>query len=111
MYAVIRAYTTKAGSAEDVFSQVDSEFADRIPKQVGALLYTAVDTGDGSALTVTFFADEQAADRSETAVSQVQQSLAARFGIEEAGVRRGPVMVSRAEAAVAHPVNIGDRRS
>ncbi|MEV4114988.1 hypothetical protein [Nonomuraea sp. NPDC049695] len=106
MYAVVRVYTTKSGSAEEVFKQVGSEFADRIPEQVGALLYTAVDTGDGSALTVTFFADEQAAGRSEAAVAQVRQSLAARFGIEEAGVRRGPVMVSRADPAVARPVNI-----
>ncbi|MEW9555546.1 hypothetical protein [Nonomuraea sp. NPDC050783] len=111
MYAVVRLYTTQSGSAEEVFEQVEREFADRVPQRVGALLYTAVDTGDGSALTVTLFADEQAADRSEAAVAQVQQSLGARFGIEETGVRRGAVMVSRGDAAVARPVGIGDRRS
>ncbi|WP_188193558.1 hypothetical protein [Nonomuraea sp. SYSU D8015] len=104
MYAIVRHYRTDAGSVRDMVRQVDAEFADRIPEQVGSLLYTAVDTGEGAAMTITLFADAESATRSEAMVTQVQRSLAERFGVDETTVHRGEVMVSRAAAAVAAPV-------
>lgn len=108
MYAVVRHYSTTSGSIEEMVKQVDSEFADRIPEQVGSILYTAVNTGTGTAMTVTMFADAATAARSDATVAQVQQSLAARFGVQEIAVHRGDVMVSRADQQVVQAVRFGD---
>ncbi|MGR6924455.1 hypothetical protein ACU635_60255 [[Actinomadura] parvosata] len=106
MYAIVRHYSTKTGSMDEMIKEVDGEFADRIPDQVGSLLYTAVDTGSGTAMTITIFGDEETAVRSESTVAQVQQNLASRFGVEETAVHRGEVMVSRAADAVVQPVRL-----
>ena len=53
MYAMIRRYRMAAGSIDDLMHKVDTQYADRVPEEVGAVLYTAIDTGDGTALTVT----------------------------------------------------------
>lgn len=108
MYAVIRHYSNKSGSVDEMGRQVDREFADQIPQQVGSILYTAVNLGDGTALTILLFGDEETAARSEATVSEVQQRLAVRFGVEETAVHRGEVMVSRATDAVVRPVHSRD---
>jgi hypothetical protein len=107
MYAVIHHYKATSGSTDDMFKQVDREFADRVPERVGSLLYSAVDTGDGTAVTILLFGDEEAAQRSDAAAKAVLKSLADRFGVRETAVYRGPVMVSRASDAVVAPVRIG----
>src|SRR3954464_5638032 len=104
MYAVVRHYNTRSGAIDEMVQQVDGEFADRIPEQVGSMLYTAVNTGDATAMTLTLFGDEAAAQRSDATVAQVQKSLADGFAVEETAVYRGPVMVSRAADAVVKPV-------
>src|SRR5215203_4316474 len=87
MYAMIRRYRMAAGSIDDLMHKVDTQYADRVPEEVGAVLYTAIDTGDGTAMTVTLFEDEEAGRRSEAAAARVRESLA-EFA--------GEVMVSRA---------------
>jgi hypothetical protein len=103
MYAIVRRYKTE--SIDKMASQVDGEFADQIPQQVGSLLYTAVDTGDGTAMTFVLFADERSARRSETLVGKVEETLASELTLEIGEVSRGPVMVSRAADGVLEPVN------
>jgi hypothetical protein len=49
MYAMIRRYRMAAGSMDDLMHKVDTQYADRVPEEVGAVLYTAIDTGDGTA--------------------------------------------------------------
>ncbi|UBU17097.1 hypothetical protein [Nonomuraea gerenzanensis] len=104
MYAVVRHYSTPPDAVEAMISAVDDEFADRVPQEVGAALYTAVDTGGGTATTITVYADEQAAVRSEAAVAALQQNLGERFGVKEIAAHRGEVVVSRASDAIARPV-------
>jgi hypothetical protein len=104
VYAVVRHYKTTSGSIDEMVEQVDREFADRIPEQVDSILYTAVNTGSGTAMTLTLFNDQPSAARADATVAQVQQSLANRFGVEETAVHRGPVMVSRAKEVVVEPV-------
>jgi hypothetical protein len=104
MYAIIRRYRMGAGSIDAMARRVDSEFADRVPEEVGAVLYTAIDTGDGTAMTVTLFEAEEAGRRSEAAVVRVRESLA-EFRVEEIGVFRGEVVVSRATDNVLEPVH------
>jgi hypothetical protein len=105
MYAVIRRYETSAGAIQGLVKRVSGQFADRIPGQVGSVLYTAIDTGDGTATTVTFFPDEESARRSAEAVSQVQKSLGDDFGVVEKEVIQGKILVSRANEAVVRPVD------
>jgi hypothetical protein len=104
VYAIIRRYRMGAGSIDAMAQRVDSEFADRVPEEVGAVLYTAIDTGDGTAMTVTLFEDEEAGRRSEAAVVRVRESLA-EFRVEEIDVFRGEVVVSRATDKVLEPVH------
>src|SRR5690348_11976559 len=106
MYAVIHHYSAPSGSTDEMFKQVDREFADHIPERVGSLLYSAVHTGDSTALTILLFGDEEAAHRSDAVTAEVLNSLADRFGVRETAVYRGPVMVSRASDAVVAPVRI-----
>jgi hypothetical protein len=70
MYAIIRHYRTEAGSIDAMAHRVDREFADRIPEEVGSVLYTAIDTGDGTIVTVTVFEDEERFQRSEAAAAR-----------------------------------------
>jgi len=93
-----------AGSIDAMAQRVDREFADRVPEEVGAVLYTAIDTGDGTAMTVTLFEDEQASRRSEAAVVRVRESLT-EFRVEEIDVFKGEVVVSRATDNVLEPVH------
>src|SRR5829696_7365337 len=95
MYAMIRRYRMGVGSIDDLMHKVDTQFADRVPEEVGAVLYMAIDTGDGTAMTVTLFEDEEAGRRSEAAVVRVRESLA-EFRVEEIDALAGEVMVSRA---------------
>ncbi|GAA4921368.1 hypothetical protein HD597_006284 [Nonomuraea thailandensis] len=104
MYAVVRHYSTAPGSVEAMVSAVDHEYADRVPQEVGAVLYSAVDTGDGTAITITIYDDEEAAVRSEATVAELQRDLGERFGVEQTAAHRGEVVVSRASEAVARPV-------
>jgi hypothetical protein len=105
MYMAIRRYAAVAGTIEPMVKRVSGEFADRIPAQVGAVLYAAVDTGDGTVTTVTVFPDEDTARRAGEAVAQVQQSLGKEFGVVEREVIAGPVVVSRASEPVLRAVD------
>ncbi|MER5999767.1 hypothetical protein [Nonomuraea angiospora] len=100
MYAIVRHYSADASAITEMVKHVDREFADRVPEQVGSVLYTAVDTGGGTVMTITMFGDAEAASRAESAVIGVQESLGARFGVRETAVERGEVMVSRATPSV-----------
>jgi hypothetical protein len=105
MYMAIRKYAAVAGTIEPMVKRVSGEFADRIPGQVGAVLYAAIDTGDDTVTTVTVFPDEDTARRSLGAVAQVQRSLGDEFGVVESMVIEGPVVVSRASEPLLRPVD------
>ncbi len=104
MYAMIRRYRMATGSIDDLMHKVDTQYADRVPEEVGAVLYTAIDTGDGTAMTVTLFEDEEAGRRSEAAAARVRESLA-EFRVEEIDALAGEVMVSRASEKALRTVH------
>src|SRR5215217_644940 len=104
MYAMVRRYRMAVGSMDDVMHKVDREFAERIPEEVGSVLYTAIDAGDGTAMTITLFENEEAGLRSEAAVARVREALA-EFRVEKIDVFRGEVMVSRASEKVLKPIH------
>jgi hypothetical protein len=105
MYMAIRKYAAVAGTIEPMVKRVSGEFADRIPAQVGAVLYAAIETGDNTVTTVTVFPDEDTARRAAEAVAQVQQSLGEQFGVVEREVIEGPVVVSRAAEPLLRAVD------
>lgn len=105
MYMAIHRYAAEAAVIESMMERVSGEFADRVPGQVGAVLYAAVDTGGGTATTVTVFPDEAAARRAAGAVAHVQQRLGEEFGVVEYEVIEGPVVISRAAEPVLRPVD------
>jgi hypothetical protein len=65
MYAMIRRYRMAAGSIDDLMHRVDTQYADRLQEQLGILHYQAIDTGNGTIVTVTVFEDEEGFRRSE----------------------------------------------
>src|SRR5918911_3923093 len=104
MYAMIRRYKTGAGSMDDLMHRADTQFADRLRKQLGILHYQAIDTGGGTIMTVTVFEDEDGYRRSEPAAAGVREALA-EFQVEEICALAGEVMVSRATEGVLEPVH------
>lgn len=104
MYAMIRRYRMAAGSIDDLMHKVDTQYADRVPEEVGAVLYTAIDTGDGTIVTVTVFEDEERYRRSAAAAARVREGLA-EFQVEEIDALAGEVRVSRANEKVLKAVH------
>ena len=104
MYAMVRRYRMATGSMDDLMHKVDTQFADRLQEQLGILHYQAIDTGDGTIMTVTVFEDEDQCRRSETAAAGVREGLA-EFLVEEIHALTGEVMVSRASEKVLDPVH------
>jgi hypothetical protein len=104
MYAMVRRYRMATGSIDDLMHKVDTQFADRLQEQLGILHYQAIDTGDGTIMTVTVFEDEERCRRSETAAAEVREALS-EFQVEEIDALTGEVMVSRATERVLEPVH------
>jgi hypothetical protein len=105
MYMAIHRYTADAAVIDSMMRRVGGELADRVPGQVGAVLYAAVDTGDGTATTVTVFPDEATARRAAETVAHVQQRLGEEFGVVEHELIEGPVVISRASEPVLRAVD------
>ena len=104
IYTMIRRYRMAVGSIDDLMHKVDTQFADRLREQLSIIQYLAIDTGDGTIMTITVFEDEEAGHRSEAAAARVRESLG-EFQVEEMAVFRGEVMVSRATEEVLVPVH------
>lgn len=104
MYAMVRRYRMGAGSMDELMHKVDARFADRLQEQLDILHYQAIDTGDGTIMTVTIFEDEDRCRRSEAAAAGVREALG-EFRVEEIEVFRGEVMVGRASERMLRPVH------
>ena len=104
MYAMVRRYRMATGSMDDLMHKVDTQFADRLQEQLGILHYQAIDTGDGTIMTVTVFEDEDQCRRSEPAAAGVREGLA-DFRVEEIHALTGEVRVSRVSEKVLDPVH------
>ncbi|GAA5171322.1 hypothetical protein GCM10023321_69730 [Pseudonocardia eucalypti] len=104
MYAVVRRYRTD--SVADLFGRVTPELADSIPDQVGALLYAAVDIGDGDAMTVMLFPDESTALAAGAVAAGMEKRMGSAMRLEVGEVNRGPVVVGRARVGVLEPTKV-----
>jgi hypothetical protein len=104
MYAMIRRYRMGAGSIDDLMHKVDTHYADRLQEQLSILNYQAIDTGDGTIVTVTVLEDEERYRQSAAAAARVREGLA-EFQVEEIDALAGEVMVSRASEKVLKAVH------
>jgi quinol monooxygenase YgiN len=105
MYAMVRRYRTDPEDVDEVAHRVDTEFAEVVSREPGFCDYQVVDCGDGTTVSISIFADEEAARRSnQLAAEWVGQSLAdIRF--ERVDAFGGEVLVSRAADAVLEPAH------
>jgi hypothetical protein len=105
MYASIRRYRMGAGSMDDAMHLADTEFADRLAEEPGFVDYQALDTGDGTVMSITIFETEDQCEASnDMAAAWVRESLA-DFQVERLEVFGGEVMVSRAAEKVLEPAH------
>ena len=104
MYAMIRRYRMATGSIDDLMHKVDTQYADRLQEQLSILNYQAIDTGDGTIVTVTVFEDEERYRQSAAAAARVREGLA-EFRVEEIEALAGEVMVSRASEKALRAVH------
>ena len=105
MYAVIYRYETNEKSVASIMQSVSSDFADRVPAQIGSLLYTAIDTGDGTATTIVLYSDKDAAERGMKVSVQVREALNATYGITEKERIHGEVLVNRASDEITERID------
>ncbi|WP_350278815.1 hypothetical protein [Kribbella sp. HUAS MG21] len=101
MYAVIYRYETHQKSVASIMRSVSADFADRIPAQIGSLLYTAIDSGDGTATTIVLYPDQETAERGMQVSAQVLESLNTTHGVTAKERIEGEVVVSRGTTEVA----------
>src|SRR4051794_8380083 len=94
MYASIRHYQMGTGSMSDLMHKVDTQFADRLSKDLGLLGYQAIDTGNQGIITVTLFATEEECRKAEKAAEGVRENLS-EFQVECTAIYTGDVMVHR----------------
>ena len=105
MYAMVRRYRTAREDVDDVAHRVDTEFADAVGREPGFCDYQVVDCGDGTIVSITIFADEEGARRSnQMAAEWVGESLA-DIRIERIDASGGEVLVSRAANAMLEPAH------
>jgi hypothetical protein len=105
MYASIRRYRLGAGSLDDAMHLADTELADRIAAEPGFVDYQAIDTGDGTVMSVTIFDDEDGCLRSNDLAAEFVRDHLAAFEVERTDMFSGEVMVSRAADKVLEPAH------
>ena len=100
MYASIRTYRVRAGSADEVMHRIDREFAESLSREPGFVAYHAIALGDWKIATTTVFHDAEQAEASNDLAAQWVAAELADFDIERMGVMGGEVQVSRSSAEI-----------
>jgi uncharacterized protein YbjT (DUF2867 family) len=103
MYVSIRHYKMGAGSLDALARRLGDEFAPALGQEPGFRGYLAVDTGDGTVETISVFADEASARRSDELAAEYVADDLADFRLERTERRAGDVLVSRATPAMTVP--------
>jgi uncharacterized protein YbjT (DUF2867 family) len=103
MYVSIRHYKMGAGSIDALARRLDVEFAPALGQEPGFRGYLAVDTGDGTIETISVFADEASARRSDELAAEYVADDLADFRLERTERRGGEVLVGRATPAMTVP--------
>jgi heme-degrading monooxygenase HmoA len=105
MFASIRTYRIKTGSADEVLHRVDRDLADAFAREPGFISYEVVRTGEHTLASITTFHErEQAEASNELAAEWVADELA-DFDVERMGAVSGAVVVSRASSDILVPAH------
>jgi hypothetical protein len=105
MYASVRKYRVEAERMDELMSRVDAGFAPRIESAPGFVAYQALDcgrdhTGGGLLVTISTFADYEAAVSSSEMAKEFIRDELPGFNIEAVEAETGEVKVSRASSSM-----------
>lgn len=99
MFATIRRYKGSAGSTDEVVRRVEQGLVPIITSQPGFVSYTAIDDGQGGAISVSVYQDRAAAEAANaTAAEWVKHNIAEL--VAPADVIVGEVRVAATAARV-----------
>ena len=98
MYTAIRMYFIEQGSLDEVMRRIDTEFVPQLSQEPGFVAYQCVDTGENTLCTITTFRDEYGAERSNEIAARFVRDRLADMKVVRTDIRRGDVLVSRAES-------------
>ncbi len=97
MFASIRKYKVKSGSAPEITMKVKEEFVDIVSEAPGFLAYYVVDAGKDTIASVSVFQSRAGAEQSnKLAADWVKQNLGSQI-IGAPEITAGEVTVERAE--------------
>jgi hypothetical protein len=105
MFASVRSYQLDQGSIEDLMHRVDEQFVPTLSRQPGFVAYQAVDTRDGTLMTITVFHDSEQAVRSNHLAAEFVAERLWDMKLRRTSVKGGEVMVSRAAREVLEPAH------
>ncbi|MFL5869457.1 MAG: hypothetical protein ACJ75R_00110 [Solirubrobacterales bacterium] len=110
MYASVRKYRVEAERMDELMSRIDAGFAQQIESAPGFVAYQALDcgrdhTGGGLLITISTFADYEAAQRSADAAKEFVRDELAGFGIEPIEAETGEVKVRRSSSPMLDAAN------
>ena len=96
MYASVRRYTVGAGSVDALVHRVDEEFVPALAQEPGFMSYFVLETGDRMLESISIFADQASAERSEELAAEYVSENLADFALTRIDAVTGEVLVSRA---------------
>ena len=105
MYAMVRRYRADQEDVDEIAHRVDQEFAETISGETGFCDYQVIDCGDGTIVSITMFADEEGARRSNQMASEWVGQALGDMRMERTDAFGGEVLVSRAADAVLQPAH------
>jgi Antibiotic biosynthesis monooxygenase len=110
MHASIRRYRLHAGSLAELIRRVDDGFAEEISEQPGFVSYEFIDCGDGEVMTISVFAEADAAEASREHARRWSDEKLSDFKFTRSEPLRGAILVSRAGETMLAPGHVGGRR-
>jgi hypothetical protein len=95
VYAAIRQYEMGAGSVGDLLEMADDGLADALSALPGFVRYEVIVSGQDEIVSVTTFADEESAVRSNEVAAAFVRDHLARFELNLTSALSGEVGISR----------------
>lgn len=95
MYAAIRQYEMGAGQVEDLLRAAEDGLPDALGALPGFVRYEVIVSGEDEIVSVTTFADEESAVRSNQVAAEFVRDHLARFDLSLTSALNGEIGISR----------------
>jgi hypothetical protein len=105
VHVSIRTYRVRTGSINGLMHRVDRDFAEAMVREPGFIAYQAVQTGERTVASISFFREAEQAEASNDLAAQWIAEELQDFKVESMGRFGGEVMVSRALAEMLQPAH------